>query len=65
MTLNDEAREALRQIHALRWLQQTTKNSTYSTQNHILRRLDPITLTQVAMELQKEEQEKLNAGTQK
>jgi len=64
--LCEEAKRALEEIRALRWLQQTTPNVTYRAQNKILRSLDPIALSQVAIELQKEqEQNGLTASTER
>ena len=52
--LCEDAKRALEEIRALRWLQQHTPNITHRSQNKILRGLDPIALSQVAIELQKE-----------
>ncbi len=57
MTLCREAAQALEEIRALRWLQRTTRNTTHDAQNKILRSLDPVALTQVALELRKEQEQ--------
>jgi hypothetical protein len=48
------AQEALDQIRALHWLQRQTGNVTHNAENRILRNLDPVGLTQVALELRKD-----------
>ena len=63
--LCDDAKRALEKIRALRWLQDTTPNVTFRAQNQILRSLDPIALSQVALELQKEEQNGLANSTER
>jgi hypothetical protein len=63
-TICEDAKQALEEIRALRWLQKTTRNTTHDAQNRILRSLDPIALTQVALGLRKE-QEQENDHAQK